>query len=360
MAEPMKNQLNIELLKPIVTFIKQANSNFDAEKFIALVFDDHWKNLELKQRYRKISESFKKTLPNDYATAVELLGKASQAFTGFETLFFPDFIEAYGWQQKQHFDVSMKAIETMTASSSAEFAIRPFIKKYPLQTFQQLQQWAVSDNEHLRRLASEGTRPKLPWASQLKELAQDPTPNILILELLKKDPSKYVQKSVANHLNDISKDHPERVLKICSKWQGSSPQTNWIIKHACRTLLKQAHPQALRLFGYSNADDIKVTEFTLEPQVIIGGKLHFSFKLSSPHLFGKTRIEYAIHFMKSNGKTNKKIFKISEADYPVNEKEISKNYSFKNITTRKYYLGKHQLEVIINGQSKACRDFLLI
>lgn len=363
MAEPLKNQLNLELLKPIVTFIKQLNQNFNDTQFLSLTFDEQWANLALKQRYRKISNSFKKTLPADYTIAVQMLATASQKFTGFETLFFPDFIEAYGWQNPQNFKDSMRAIEQMTAGSSAEFAIRPFITHYPEKTFRQLRIWTSSNNHHLRRLVSEGTRPKLPWASQLHALIKDPYPNITLLEILKQDASKYVQKSVANHLNDISKDHPNKVLSICKDWQGLSPQTDWIIKHACRTLLKSAHPTAMQLFGYRNPSKLIVSTFQCDQQVKQGENLDFSFRLTEEEpkkRIGKTRIEYAIDFMKNNGKQNRKIFKIGESDYQQPQKKINKSFSFKAISTRKYYTGEHRLIILINGQEKGVKTFYLI
>jgi 3-methyladenine DNA glycosylase AlkC len=359
MAKALKDQINIGFLSPIVTFIKAIDTNFDDQKFIKLTFDEQWKTLELKQRFRKISTGFYKTLPGNYQKQVAVLTRASMNFTGFETLFFPDFIEAYGWQDETNFSSSMLAIEKMTTGSSAEFAIRPFIEKYPQQTFQQLQQWATSDNEHLRRLASEGSRPKLPWANQLTELIRNPAPNIIILELLKKDPSKYVQKSVANHLNDISKDHPDLILEIASSWQDNNPNTNWIIKHACRTLLKQALPKALAVFGYNNVDSIEVKDLNASKNVKMGESLNFSFSISANQPLGKIRIEYAIYFMKNNGKQSQKIFKISEANYSQRHKNVTKKYSFKPITTRKYYPGKHKITVLINGQEKAATEFNL-
>ena len=360
MPEPLKDRINIELLTPIVTFIKQLEPSFNPQNFMQLTFNNEWNNLELKQRFRKISESFKTCLPQNYPTAVNILAQASQKFTGFESLFFPDFIEAYGWQDKKNYTASMQAIAQMTSGSSAEFAIRPFIENDPTQTFLQLYQWAESDNEHVRRLASEGSRPKLPWASHLKKLIKDPTPTIKILEILKCDKSKYVQKSVANHLNDISKDHPDLVLDLVKTWQGLSPQTDWIIKHACRTLLKEAHPQALVLFGYANASTIQVNHFECDEIVKKGEKLNFSFSLKDLKSLGKIRIEYAIYFMKANGKQNKKIFKIGESNYKEQQKEIQKHYSFKAISTRKYYTGEHQLAILINGQKKALKCFLLV
>ncbi len=271
-------------------------------------------------------------------------------------MFFPTFVELYCLDD---YPLCIDALAFFTQYSSAEFAVRPLIEKQPEMMMAQMLKWASSDNEHIRRLASEGCRPRLPWASALPAFKQDPTLILLILEKLKDDKSEYVRRSVANNLNDISKDNPELVVELVKQWQGISKQCDWIIKHACRGLLKQAHPEALKLFGFSSVSHVSVTKLNVDKQVVMGDTLAFSFELSSKQALGKLRIEYAIDFMKKNGKQARKIFQISESTIQARQKQVSKNFSFKPISTRKYYLGKHQLAVIVNGVEKQVIEFKL-
>ena len=356
MAEPLKLLYNQTYIDKLVDRLKQQYPAFDGQQLNTLIFDKHWKNKELKQRMRHIAECLSACLPDNYEKALNILQPVSKHFGGFEAMFFPDFVELYGMG---HYDISMEALEHFTQYSSSEFAIRPFIIKYPKETMQHMQTWAKHDNEHVRRLASEGSRPRLPWAMQLPAFVQDPSPVLDILETLKHDESLYVRRSVANNLNDIAKDHPDIVCDIAKRWLGFDKNTDWLVKHACRTLLKQAHPEVLALFGYTPAEHIKVDSFHVDSEVDWGGKVSFSADLTSNQALGKLRLEFAIDFMKSNGKTARKVFKISESDIQDKHKHIQKTFSFKPISTRKYYAGQHQLSLIINGQNVAQQHFIL-
>jgi len=181
----------------------------------------------------------------------------------------------------------------------------------------------------------------------LPNFKKDPSSIIPILEQLKQDSSEYVRRSVANNLNDISKDHPDLILELSNKWIGSNKQTDWIIKHACRTLLKSGNTAALSLFGFEKPSRLQINKFSLSAETIrIGEDLNFSFELETQSSkLGKLRIEYAIYYVK----LSKKIFKISEADYQSQYKKVSKKHSFKNLSTRKHYPGKHKISIIING-----------
>jgi len=247
-----------------------------------------------------------------------------------------------------------------TPYPSSEFAVRPFIMKYPTKMMQQMQDWAHHEDEHVRRLASEGCRPRLPWAMQLPQFIKDPAPILEILEILKDDASLYVRRSVANNLNDISKDHPDIVFNLTKDWLGKSKETDWLVKHACRTLLKQANAQVLSLFGFTRAKHVQLDNFQVTPKVQWSEHLLFSADISSKKTLGMLRIEFAIDFVKSNGKTSRKIFKISESNYLEKSKHIKKHFSFKPISTRKYYPGTHQLSLIINGQTIQTKTFKLL
>ncbi|MDX1796767.1 MAG: DNA alkylation repair protein, partial [Hydrogenovibrio sp.] len=277
-------------------------------------------------------------------------------FSGFEYIFFPDFIEAFGCHPS-YIDASLTALEIMTEHSSAEFAIRPFLERFPEQTWGQLQRWAQSPNEHHRRLASEGSRPRLPWARRLSVFS-DPTQRLPILEQLKRDESPYVRKSVANHLNDLGKDHPDWLLSIAHEWLGQHPHTDWIVKHACRNLLKQSNPKALRLFGYRATPDIELEALICSPTVSLGDTLAFAFTLQTrAQKLGRLRIEFAIDYVKANGKWSPKRFKLAEGEYPTNLRHFEKQLLFKPLTTRRHYPGTHRLSIIVNGEVKASATF---
>lgn len=361
MAEPLKNALTDDLLEQVALEVSQHASEFDRDQFLKEVLNSEWQELELKQRYRHISRAFRLSLPVDFSQSSAILAKTSQAFSGFEYLFFPDFVEAFGTQNSNDYDAAIDAIQIMTTGSSAEFAIRPLLEQAPEKTLSILLNWTTSNNEHLRRLASEGCRPRLPWARPLIQFKKDPDPIFPILEALKQDESLYVRKSVANNLNDISKDHPEKILALTESWLGDHPHTDWIVKHGCRSLLKQGNTRAMALFGYHASEAIKVVDLQCTNSLAIGDTLTFSFKLQNErgHL-GKIRIEFAIDFIKANGMTSSKVFKIAEADISSATKQIQKHFSFEPRTTRKYYPGTHQLAIILNGEVKATQAFELL
>jgi 3-methyladenine DNA glycosylase AlkC len=232
--------------------------------------------------------------------------------------------------------------------------VRPFIERYPDRMFRQLKQWAKSKNTDHRRLASEGCRPRLPWASALNELKKDPAPILPILELLKDDPELYVRRSVANNLNDISNDHPDIVVEIMKRWQGSTKETDWIIKHACRTMLKQGRPDVLSLFGFASPTFIRGSELRFEKKrVRIGGETTFRASIhTSRAKLGKLRLEYVVHFIKSNGQPSPKVFQISEREQSSNSSEVTKRLSLRDLSTRKHFPGIHRVELRVNGVCK--------
>lgn len=218
----------------------------------------------------------------------------------------------------------------------------------------QMLAWAWHEQESVRRLATEGCRPRLPWAMALLALQADPSPILPILEQLKNDPSESVRRSVANNLNDISKDHPETVLKLLNNWQDEGNQEiSWITNHALRTLLKQGHPQALELLGFPSDPALSVQNLTIEPTTLaIGEELTFSFEVvSSGQEEQKLMIDYIVYLMRANGRQTPKVFKMSKRTLaPGQGIQLHKRHSFRPITTRKYYPGAQALEIQINGR----------
>ena len=358
MPEPLKNLYNKQLIEDLSSEISKHYPAFNQQNFSKSIFDKHWKDKELKQRMRHIAECLHQHLPADYKKAINILIPTSEKFSGFEPMIFQDYVECYGLDD---FETSIEALEHFTKYSSSEFAVRAFILQNEKRMMKQMLHWAKSDNHHVRRLASEGCRPRLPWAISLPAFKQDPKPVLPILKTLMNDESEYVRRSVANNLNDISKDNPDIVLDWAQQWLGHNNNTDKIIKHACRTLLKQGDQKALSLFGFSKVEHIQVSQFKIQDVVTLGEKLDFSFLINSQKTkLGKCRIEFAIGFVKANGKQSQKVFKISESNYDDNEKHITKYFSFKKISTRKYYAGKHLLAIIINGVEQTSKSFELI
>jgi len=179
------------------------------------------------------------------------------------------------------------------------------------------------------------------------------------LELLKDDTSKYVRKSVANNINDISKDHPDIVIDLTKKWIDKNKECDALLKHGCRTLLKNSNQEALKLFGFFCVENVTVKDFTISKNVNLGEELSFSFDLQAPSSLGKLRIEFALHFLRKNNQHNKKVFKISEGFVQERHKKITKIYSFKKISTRVYYTGIQKISIIINGEVFITDDFML-
>ncbi|MDF1883546.1 DNA alkylation repair protein [Sulfurimonas sp. SAG-AH-194-C21] len=349
MVPLLKDLYNIEYIELLSENIRKEYPNFKSTAFKKSIFNSHYKSYELKERMHHIAFTLGVFLPEEYTKAIDILtlifNNMSYAY-GLENMIFQDFVEIYGLDS---FDTSMSALEVFTINSSSEFAIRQFILKYQDKTMSQLHIWTAHKNEHIRRLASEGCRSRLPWAIALPAFKSDPIPVVKILELLKDDSSAYVRKSVANNLNDISKDNPELVKKLTNEWIGFSKDRDALLKHGCRTLLKASDSEVLALFGFTKPTNITLEHFTHTTSVKMEEELEFSFDIKSPDTLGKLRIEFVMDFLRKNNKHNKKVFKISEGVYVKKLKTVSKTYSFRPISTRVYYKGEQKLSILING-----------
>ena len=357
MAELLKDRLNYDSIREFALTIQSAYSPFQVDEFLKSVMDETWGSLELKARGRKICLNLGEFLPADYCTAIGVIDEVVAKCDGFFCIIFPDFVEVYG-QDEIHWDISMKALERYTQYSSSEWAVRLFIIKDEGRMMEQMRSWSKHENEHVRRLASEGCRPQLPWAQSLPSFKKDPTPILPILEQLKTDPSQYVRNSVANNINDISKTHPDLIMKLAKEWHGKNEATDWIIKHGLRTLLKKGNRDALAVFGFSDAASVEVSGFALEtPAITLGEDLSFSFEITAKEAT-KVRLEYGIDYVKSNGKRSRKIFQISEVSLKENQrKPYTKKHSFADASTRKHYPGTHTVTLIVNGAERGVLDF---
>jgi len=328
--------------------IQRVYPDFDTGKLTGLVFDADWETRELKERMRHVTNCLHDTLAKEYPEALEILIEAAPSFGGFDSMVFPDYVECYGLD---HWDLSLPALAFFTPLCSSEYAVRPFLDQDGERAMEYLYAWAEDDNHHVRRLASEGCRPRLPWGMALPAFKKDPSPILPLLEKLKDDPSEYVRKSVANNLNEISKDHPELVLDICERWYGHTASTDWIVKHACRTMLKAGNRRAMRLFGFADPTLLSVNSLRLDRETLpIGEDLHFTFDVSvDTDAACKVRLEYVIEYARSGGKTSRKVFQLREVSLQPGSHTFSKRHSFADQSTRKHYPGEHQILLIVNG-----------
>jgi 3-methyladenine DNA glycosylase AlkC len=353
MSSLLKDRYSPAYVKSLAGGVRAVWPRFDQAGYVRAVLEDGWSGLELKQRMRRLSSMLHQFLPMPYPRQVAVLKKVAPPFGGLEGMLFPDFVEQFGLDD---FDTSVRALEWFTQFSSSEFAVRPFIVRHGAKMMAVMRRWASHENEHVRRLASEGCRPRLPWAMALPEFKCDPSPVLPILEMLKNDPSDYVRRSVANNLNDIAKDHPEIVLKLARRWLGKSKAADALVKHACRTLLKRGDKRALELFGYRRTTAAKVTGLRFSTaKLSIGEELRFQFAVC--HAATRPvalRLEYAVDFVKARGRTARKVFKITEGSFAPGElREFDRKHPFRDFTTRKHYPGEHCLSILVNGEVSA-------
>ncbi|GFN31563.1 DNA alkylation repair protein [Paenibacillus xylaniclasticus] len=367
MAEPLKNIYDGNFIYHFSALVREAWPPFQAERFTQLVIGEGWEQLELKGRMRRITLSLGQTLPSRFEEAVEVLCAIDEQCIGLAYLFFPDFIEVFG-RDEAHWELSMSMLQRFTSRSTSEFAIRPFILEQPERTLKAMLAWADSEDEHIRRLASEGCRPLLPWAPALPMLRRDPSPALPILEKLRCDESLYVRKSVANHLNDISKVHPDVVVRTAKRWFGTHPLTDWIVRKGCRTLVKQAEPTIMSLFGYgengeqtdngSNGLAAKIHQFEpIRSEVTIGEEtlLYYDVQLPCEGAGSRVRLEYSIDFVRPAGKLSHKRFLL--ADKPILPDALrlkgTKRHAWRELSTRKLFSGEHRIALWINGKEAA-------
>lgn len=370
MADLMKDSLNLVAVEKIATSLKTTWNEFDSDGFIKAAMDG-LEQLELKARVNHLIEVLHIYLQDDFMRTGDILiatGEKWGTFTGLSNFsgfaIWPliDYVSVYGLE---HPEKALDVLEVLTPLFSAEFAIRPFINQHFELTCKRFNDWIKHEDEHVRRLVSEGMRPRLPWGLQLKQFIKDPTEVMKLLEQLKDDEAEYVRRSVANNLNDISKDHPKLVVDTCKNWLKKAPKSKlenrtWVAKRATRGLVKQGYPPVFAILGFSETLDIVVGDMRLNNKLIkMGEALEFSFELKS-NIDQKFVLDFAIHFMKSNGKLAAKTFKLKNMDMKKGEKiQIKKQQTFKPISTRKYYSGQHKLELLLNGETSTMIEFTL-
>ena len=360
MADALKDMFNKSYYKNLAVELNKTYQPFNTDTFIKDVMVNH-DALSLNERLRNTSIILKKHLPADYKKSIEILSQTiPQLNSGYTTLVFPDFVGLYG---HEHFTISMDALKHFTQFGSSEFAIREYLKHDFPKTIKIMEKWATDKNHHVRRLASEGSRPRLPWSFKLDSVIKNPEVTRTILETLKQDTELYVKKSVANHLNDISKDNSDWMLNTVSQWNTQNPNTQWIVKHASRTLIKKGNKQSLSLFGFEKTAKVDLVNFKINKNKIkLGEVFEFSFDvISQKNKNQKLAIDYIIHYQKKLGEMSPKVFKLKEIELEGGNKiQIQKKHRFEDFTTRKHYSGKHAIEIVINGNTIVKKEFEVV
>lgn len=364
MAEALKNIYHLPFLTQLAARLHEAWDSFDEQRFLDLVLNDAWEESPLKARMRIITHALGRCLPERYREALEVLFVIDHGCKGLSYLIFPDYVEQYG-RSPEDWELSMEALARFTQGSTSEFAVRPFLLSDPERMMRQMNIWAGDANEHIRRLASEGCRPRLPWGQALPMFKKDPALILAVLEQLRQDESLYVRKSVANNLNDIAKDNPQVVRDIATRWLGADPHTDWIVRHGCRTLIRKDDPQILALFGYSDEQENLAEQASLQlskQEASIGDRIELTYGLllrkGEPV---RIRIEYAIGFVKANGKSTEKRFLLSDRTVAGGTRlSGQRGHSWANLTTRKHYPGLHRIRLLVNGYGVAEAELQLL
>ncbi|MFO7321578.1 MAG: DNA alkylation repair protein [Chloroflexota bacterium] len=363
MPEPFKNHFHPGFTRALANAIRAVYPAFDTEAFFASVHDEQWEARELKARMRHMTVCLRAFLPDDYRSALAILRALEPPPDRYRLalLVLPDFVEVYGLAD---WDASIAALEQFTQQSTAEFAVRPFIIADQPRMMEQMLRWAGHENEHVRRLASEGCRPRLPWGVALPALKRDPTPILPVLERLKNDESEYVRRSVANNLNDIAKDNPDIALATLRRWNREHGEgVRWVVAHGLRTLVKEGNRDALALLGYEADGGFALNDLTVTPDTVRVGE-NITLRFAVENRAGaplNLMIDYIIHHARANGKRSPKVFKLTKRTLAPGERvEIRRQHSFRPVTTRRYYAGEHVAEIQINGVVCGSAPFMLV
>ncbi|XHC09952.1 DNA alkylation repair protein [Labrenzia sp. ac12] len=370
--EPFKTNISPDLVRCIGGHVAQHHADFDRLGFEADILEE-LDRLELKQRAALIARHLDHHLPRELPARFAILqamlhpmtevafdrGSDEQGIRGWGMMPLGMVVAASGLED---FEASFVLLKEMTKRATAEFDVRPFLARDQDQALAIMAPWVKDESVHVRRLVSEGTRPRLPWGMRLQALVADPTPTLPLLEALKDDPEDYVRRSVANHLNDIAKDHPELVADIAKRWlKGADRNREKLVRHACRSLIKQGHTATLEAFGL-NPPEIRVEgPQVLTAEVAYGDAVGFNIELVSTS--SKTQdlvIDYLIHFRKANGTLAPKVFKWTKLTLAPGERlTLSRSHAIRPITTRVYYGGTQAVSLRINGLDFGFSEFEL-
>lgn len=371
--EPFKEFINQQVIDTLGDILLRVYPEFERAEYVKLA-GRGLGDLELKQRVVQVAKALDETLPDRFEDLCPILVASLHPSedTAREDIEFS--VEgACGWavwpltelvamRGLGHPELALSTLYEMTKRSTAEFDVRPFLDQHTELSLPIVKEWTQDPNRHVRRLASEGSRPRLPWGMRLQKFVEDPGLILPILNNLKDDPEEYVRRSVANNLNDIAKDHPDLVADIAADWlRGASKDRQRLVKHACRTLIKKGHQKTLASFGYQPIEPTDVALSVQTPTVNYGEALEFNLSMDGLPKGTGLMIDYAIHFVKANGKRAAKVFKWKDLkNHSGGGLEASRKHVIKPITTRVYYPGEHMIEIMVNGRSVAQAEFTLI
>lgn len=364
MGEPLKDQLGEPEIRRLAAGFVAAGP-FDTEAFVATALDG-LDALALKARVAHLASAVRAHLPDDYREALARVlaslpppSDTTEGLTvGFERWALCHFVEAFGVHDPE---ASLPALKELTKHFSAEFAIRPFLREDPRATLALFHAWTTDPSPHVRRLVSEGTRPRLPWGMRLRQFQADPSLALPLLERLKDDPEPYVRRSVANHLGDIAKDHPELAAEVGARWlEGASDDRAWVVRHGLRHLLKQGHPGSLALFGYGPLE--VAASLTVGPAVLaFPGELVIEACLEHRAPGQRDlRIDLVLDRPTLTAKRSRKVFVWTQRSAAAGEVvALQRRLTLKPISTRRYCPGTHTLELQVNGATVASASFEL-
>ncbi|WP_244103379.1 DNA alkylation repair protein [Burkholderia gladioli] len=356
----LKDSMGERQFRSLLSTLKLIERSFDTRRFLAVALDG-LDELSLMARVRRASlaiEAGAQALPGGYDTVLTLLAEAAPHLGGgFLAMVAPDYVGQFG---RHDFDRSMAALAFFTRFGSSEFAVREFLRDDPRRALATLRDWSRHEDQAVRRLASEGSRPRLPWSFRLREIEADPALAAPILDNLRADPSDYVRRSVANHLNDVTKLHPDWVLERVAAWGGADAGTRWIVRHALRTLVKRGDARALALLGASGAARIEAVPFAVTPaRIELGETVTLAAELvSTAPDAQRLVVDYRIGYVKKNGSTAHKVFKLRELTLAPGQRiDIVRSQRIRDFTTRTHYAGRHGVELIVNGAVVAQAHF---
>ncbi len=360
-----KHMIDRVAVSTLAAQITDVHAGFDHDAFVRRAARG-LETLELADRVRHVAAALAATLPADVPEALDILTRSlppaaegrDLPINGFRQWPIGAFIAQHGGD---HFEASMHAMTELTQRFTSEFAVRPFVERQASATFERLLELTRHPSPHVRRWCSEGTRPRLPWGAKLRALVADPSPIWPILEALKDDPERYVQRSVANNLNDIAKDHPALVVERCAAWsKGADEARAWVIRHGLRTLLKAGDPGALALIGFKPPVKLRATLEVKPQRVSIGGAVELTaFVETEAARSQELMIDYALHLVRKRG-TSCKVFKWRTARLPARGSvTLTKKHPMRVTTVRALYPGTHRVELQVNGRRIAEAGFEL-
>ncbi|TKJ71877.1 DNA alkylation repair protein [Pseudomonas sp. CFBP13508] len=349
-APALKEIFNAERLQHIADEMSAVYPAFKAKAFLAHA-NHGLTEMSVMQRMARVAESLHAVLPLKYEDTLDVLRElAPRLNSGFVSMCLPHYVASYGGHA---FDTSMDALKYFTTFGSSEFAIRHFLRSDLERSLEKMHDWTRDENHHVRRLASEGSRPRLPWSFRLEAVQANPQLAAGILDRLKADESLYVRKSVANHLNDVTKVHPGWVLDTVEGWSLNNKHTAWIAKHALRSLIKQGDVRALTVIGAGAKAEVELLDVRVEPAVVrLGEAITLSFTVKSVVAHEQRLvIDYAIEYVKANGGVSRKVFKLKTLGLAgFGEEVVRRNQVIKDFTTRKHFAGRHGVQVMVNGE----------